>query len=142
MQQLIMYRPAHRLDNTTVSLFPAQRTRLKILPLLFRTGTDREIKNAGDRGVPVIGICGGYQMLGKTLIDAGFESAAGTYEGLGLLDGITRFSSYDKTTTQVPVLPVQCPPSFHAMGEVTGYEIHMGITEPGRNRKPCTGMAG
>ena len=44
----------------------------------------------GKTGIPVIGICGGYQMLGKTLIDAGFESAAGTYEGLGLLDCVTQ----------------------------------------------------
>ena len=44
-------------------------------------------------GVPVIGICGGYQMLGTTLIDAGFESAAGTYPGLGLLDCVTHFTS-------------------------------------------------
>ena len=40
-------------------------------------------------------------MLGTTLIDAGFESAAGTYEGLGLLDCVTHFTWYDKNTTQV-----------------------------------------
>ena len=66
-----------------------------------------------DAGVPVIGICGGYQMLGTRLIDAGFESAAGTYPGLGLLDCVTHFASYDKNTTQVtrtarPV-PRSCP---------------------------------
>jgi adenosylcobyric acid synthase len=79
----------------------------------------------------VIGICGGYQMLGRKLIDEGFESVAGTYDGLGLLDGITHFSSYDKTTTQVTRTACAVPPILAAMGEITGYEIHMGTTEAG-----------
>jgi adenosylcobyric acid synthase len=78
-------------------------------------------------------------MLGKTLIDAGFESAAGTYTGLGLLDCTTHFTSYHKNTTQVtraarPVLPI-----LSAMGTVTGYEIHMGTTEPGTCREALDG---
>ena len=66
-----------------------------------QSGADRELHRARALGVPIIGICGGYQMLGTTLVDAGFESAAGTYAGLGLLDCITHFRSYDKNTTQV-----------------------------------------
>ena len=100
---------------------------------------DREITNARKRGVPVIGICGGYQMLGRQLIDAGFESAEGTYKGLGLLDGITRFSSYEKTTTQVTRTACAVPPILSAMGDVTGYEIHMGLTEPGFDAEALDG---
>jgi adenosylcobyric acid synthase len=71
-------------------------------------------------------------MLGTTLVDAGFESAAaGTYAGLGLLECTTRFISYDKNTTQVTRTARPVPPILSAMGTVTGYEIHMGTTEPG-----------
>ncbi len=100
---------------------------------------DQKLLAAQQSGVPIIGICGGYQMLGKTLVDDGFESAAGIYPGLGLLDCITRFASYTKNTTQVrrqaaPVLPI-----LSSMGEVTGYEIHMGVTEPGTDREAFSG---
>ena len=87
----------------------------------------------------MIGICGGYQMLGRQLMDDGFESSAGTYDGLGLLDGITRFTSYEKTTTQVTRTACAVPPILSAMGEVTGYEIHMGMTEPGSDREALRG---
>jgi adenosylcobyric acid synthase len=78
-------------------------------------------------------------MLGKTLIDAGYESVAGTYDGLGLLDCVTRFSSYEKNTLQVRRTASLIPPILSAMGEVCGYEIHMGITESGRNREALAG---
>jgi len=100
---------------------------------------DKQILDARARGVPVIGICGGYQMLGMTLIDDGFESKKGTYAGLGLLDGVTRFISYDKTTRQVTRRAGNIPPILSEMGEVTGYEIHMGETEPGSNREAFDG---
>jgi adenosylcobyric acid synthase len=67
-------------------------------------------------------------MLGKDLIDAGYESAAGTYAGLGLLDCSTRFISYTKTTTQVTRKAYNILPILSGMSEVSGYEIHMGET--------------
>ena len=67
--------------------------------------------------MPVIGICGGYQMLGTTLIDDGFESAAGTYAGLGLLDCVTHFASYEKNTTQVTRKASAVPPILSGYGD-------------------------
>jgi adenosylcobyric acid synthase len=131
--------PGTSLDEYDCIIIPGTKNTIEDLADLVRTGTDREIKNARKRGVPVIGICGGYQMLGRKLIDAGFESSAGTYEGLGLLDGITRFSSYEKTTTQVTRTACMVPPILSAMGEVTGYEIHMGMTEPGSDTEALHG---
>jgi adenosylcobyric acid synthase len=78
-------------------------------------------------------------MLGTGLVDAGFESAAGTYEGLGLLDCVTHFTSYEKKTTQVTRPARRIPPILSAMGTVTGYEIHMGVTEPGSSREAFDG---
>jgi adenosylcobyric acid synthase len=131
--------PGTLLDGYDCIIIPGTKNTIDDLAVLFRTGMDCEIKKARNRGVPVIGICGGYQMLGRQLIDAGFESSEGTYEGLGLLDGTTRFSSYDKTTTQVTRTACAVPPILTTMGEVTGYEIHMGITEPGSDREALHG---
>jgi adenosylcobyric acid synthase len=94
-------------------------------------------------GAVVIGICGGYQMLGDKLIDPeGLESHTGEYEGLGLLPVQTIYRS-PKTTRQVkatvsrdiPVLP-------GLLGKVlTGYEIHTGRVEFLHNGNAGTGQA-
>jgi adenosylcobyric acid synthase len=131
--------PGASLDGYDCIIIPGTKNTIDDLTALVRTGTDREIHSAREKGIPIIGICGGYQMLGKTLVDAGFESDAGTYEGLGLLDCVTRFASYEKNTLQVrrnacPVLPI-----LSAIGEVSGYEIHMCVTESGGNREAFEG---
>lgn len=131
--------PGTTLAGYDCIIIPGTKNTIEDLAVLFQTGMDHEIKKARKLGIPVIGICGGYQMLGRQLIDAGFESSAGTYEGLKLLDGITRFSSYDKTTTQVTRTACAVPPILSAMGEVTGYEIHMGMTEPGSDAEALHG---
>ena len=116
-------------------IIPGTKNTIDDLAAIRAQGFDRELWDARARNVPVIGICGGYQMLGKTLVDEGFESAAGTYEGLGLLDCVTRFSSYSKNTTQVERDAYPVPPLLSSMGTVTGYEIHMGVTGEGTERR-------
>jgi adenosylcobyric acid synthase len=131
--------PGASLEGYDCIIIPGTKNTIDDLTELVKTGTDLKIHSARKKGIPVIGICGGYQMLGKTLVDSGFESGAGTYEGLGLLDCVTRFASYKKNTLQVKRRACPVPPILSAMGEVTGYEIHMGITEPGMNREALEG---
>jgi len=132
--------PGTPLDEYDCVIIPGTKNTIDDLAVLRGTGTGEALLAARKRGVPVIGICGGYQMLGATLVDAGFESsAAGTYEGLGLLDCVTHFTSYDKNTTQVTRIARDVPPILSAMGTVTGYEIHMGVTEPVRSREALAG---
>jgi adenosylcobyric acid synthase len=131
--------PGASLDRYDCVILPGTKNTIDDLKELVRTGTDHQIHLARERGIPIIGICGGYQMLGKTLVDSGFESGAGTYEGLGLLDCVTRFASYEKNTFQVRRAASFIPPILSAMGAVTGYEIHMGITEEGKNREALEG---
>jgi adenosylcobyric acid synthase len=131
--------PGSSLDGYDCIIIPGTKNTIDDLTALVRTGTDREIYSARQKGIPIIGICGGFQMLGKTLVDDGFESDAGTYEGLGLLDCITRFTSYEKNTLQVRRNACLVPPILSLMGEVSGYEIHMGVTESGRNREALEG---
>ena len=131
--------PGASLGEYDCIIIPGTKNTIDDLTELVRTGTDREIYAARDKGKPIIGICGGYQMLGKTLVDAGFEAEAGTYEGLGLLDCVTRFSSYEKNTLQVRRTACPVPPILSVMGDVCGYEIHMGVTESGMNREALEG---
>jgi adenosylcobyric acid synthase len=131
--------PGQSLSGFDCVIIPGTKNTIEDLAVLVQTGTDVEIRSSRDRGVPIIGICGGYQMLGKKLIDAGFESASGEYIGLGLLDGVTRFVSREKCTAQVKRKAGPVSPILSGMGEVEGYEIHMGITEPGIDREALYG---
>jgi adenosylcobyric acid synthase len=82
---------------------------------------------------PILGICGGYQMLGREIIDCGIEDTEGAVPGLGLLDAVTRFDLYEKKTVQVKKKVTGSGPILEPIrGQiVTGYEIHMGVTHPG-----------
>ncbi|NYT01122.1 MAG: cobyric acid synthase CobQ, partial [Methanocellales archaeon] len=87
------------------------------------------IIRSANEGNVVIGICGGFQILGKKLIDNGFESNREEIEGLGLLDVITRFDSSTKITKRVEGTVIGDGILEEFQGEViTGYEIHMGKT--------------
>jgi adenosylcobyric acid synthase len=90
----------------------------------------RIIDMAKMRSVPVIGICGGYQMLGRTIIDRGFEDSATEISGMGLLDVETTFERYEKQTRQVTKQATAGGPIIGSIrGEaVSGYEIHTGDT--------------
>src|SRR5690606_9751981 len=69
-----------------------------------------------------LGICGGYQMLGRTIADPqGIEGAPGTSEGLGLLD---------VETVLGPVKTLRTEAAVHAASgsAITGYRMHMGVT--------------
>ncbi|HEX7781474.1 MAG TPA: cobyric acid synthase [Sphingobium sp.] len=83
-------------------------------------GWDIDIRAHHRRGGHVLGLCGGYQMLGRTIADPdGIEGPAGTVEGLGLLDVETRLSG-TKMLERV---------AGEALGEAfEGYEMHMGVT--------------
>lgn len=76
---------------------------------------------------PVVGICGGYQLLGERLLDADIEGTGDTetVPGVGLLPVETRFHP-EKTVEPVTRTLDGCGPLAGASGPVSGYEIHMG----------------
>jgi adenosylcobyric acid synthase len=76
---------------------------------------------------PIVGLCGGYQLLGEQLRDAAVEGTGGreTVPGAGLLPIETRFSP-EKTVEPVDRQLRGCGPLAGASGPVSGYEIHMG----------------
>ncbi|MDN7025212.1 cobyric acid synthase [Methanoculleus sp. FWC-SCC1] len=121
-------------------ILPGTKNTVEDLALLKANGATPELARAREAGVPIIGICGGYQMLGTHIQDAGIESGtAGVYEGLGFLDVVTGFTDYRKTTVQVRRQASPCGPILSRMGVVQGYEIHMGET---RRRSADEAFAG
>jgi len=86
-----------------------------------RTGLSDWVLDQHAKGAHVIGVCGGYQMLGERIDDPfGVETSAGGAEGLSLIDSRTVLSR-EKTTR---VVRAKTPSGY----EFEGYEIHMGQT--------------
>jgi len=106
-----------QLDGADLVILPGTRATVSDLGWLRDTGLADAITARAARGGQVLGICGGYQMLART-IDDDVESRAGTVPGLGLLPARVRFAAA-KTLART---------SGSAFGEpVTGYEIHHGV---------------
>jgi adenosylcobyric acid synthase len=109
-------------------IIPGTKNTVHDLLELWQSGTAEEIRKTAMEGKPVIGICGGFQMLGREIIDSGVESRAGIFPGLGLLSVVTHFDRYIKKTEQVTLRARPVGPILGTMGTVSGYEIHMGVT--------------
>jgi adenosylcobyric acid synthase len=104
-------------------ILPGSKSTIGDLVFLRQQGWDIDIKAHARRGGHVLGLCGGYQMLGRTVADPlGIEGPAGSVEGLGLLDVVTEMTP-DKST--IPVQGRDCATG----AAVSGYEIHLGRTE-------------
>ncbi|MER6914930.1 cobyric acid synthase [Streptomyces sp. NPDC000594] len=111
-------RPEELADADLV-VVPGTRGTVKALEWLRSRGLDRELARRAAAGRPVLGICGGFQLLGERIEDE-VESRAGTVPGLGLLPVRVRF--HPAKTLARPV--------GTALGEpVEGYEIHHGVAE-------------
>lgn len=113
-----------RLDGADLIILPGSKSTRADLKHLREQGWDKDILRHLRLGGKVMGICGGYQMLGHWVHDPdGVEGAAGSTAGLGLLDTET-------TLTQEKQLTNVCG-ELYLDGEsvpVTGYEIHVGHT--------------
>ncbi len=118
-----------KLDDYEIVILPGTKDTLADLKLLKDRGIDEEIIRVAGK-VPVIGICGGYQMLGRELIDMGVEHGRCKAKGLGLLDTITTFDRYEKVTRWVERRVTGNAVILDGLrGEVVrGYEIHKGRT--------------
>ncbi|MEG0379125.1 MAG: cobyric acid synthase CobQ, partial [Eubacterium sp.] len=90
-----------------------------------------EIIRFHEAGVPVIGICGGYQILGEVIEDPhGVESNVASIEGLGLLAMKTVLEEEKRTTRVNGLIKGYFMGIDLAESPITGYEIHMGDTTP------------
>ena len=126
-------RPGAPLTGYDCVILPGTKNTMEDLAQLLASGGADEVTRAYAAGVPVLGICGGYQMLGRTVEDTGVEDRVGTLPGLGLLPVETRFAAYEKTTRQSERAARPAGPILSRIETVKGYEIHMGETvrDPG-----------
>jgi len=116
-------------------ILPGTKNTAGDLEYLRSQGWDKKILEYHRQGGMVIGVCGGYQMLGKTIRDPGrVESNIQSQAGIGLLDIETTFSP-EKTTTQVKARSLAIP--FSQQTQINGYEIHMGSSILGSKASPA-----
>jgi len=117
-------------------VLPGSKATIADLAALKATGWDIDLKAHLRRGGKVLGLCGGYQMLGQTVTDPdGIEGETAAIEGLGLLDVTTRLTA-DKTLIEVTGTDRATRTS------VRGYEMHVGRTEGADCARPMLDLAG
>jgi len=119
--ELLMVPPGQPIPaEAALIILPGSKATIADLAAMRAEGWDIDIKAHRRRGGAILGLCGGYQMLGRDIADPeGIEGAAGSVEGLGLLD-IETVLSAGKTLERV---------SGTAFGaRFDGYEMHIGET--------------
>lgn len=111
-------------------IIPGSKSTISDLEHLRASGLALAIVHRAESGTRILGICGGFQMLGRRIEDPGHvESETGSAEGLGLLNIVTVFKK-EKTTHRVKARVLADEGLFRGLAGqiVTGYEIHMGRT--------------
>jgi len=111
-------------------VIPGTKSTVGDMHFLVEQGWDHDIIAIARRGGRVLGVCGGYQLLGKAIHDpSGVDGDACSIAGIGLLDVETHM--LDKKNTQ-PVTGMCARSKL----DVTGYEIHMGKTSGADSSRP------
>ena len=117
------------IKKSNIIIIPGTKSTIDDLYELRRNGCAQAIISAHRSGATVLGICGGYQMMGTQILDPQhIEGDTPMLPGLGLLP-VTTTMTAEKTTRQT---------TFHLTASTTemkGYEIHMGETSPSEGYK-------
>lgn len=135
--RLTMLTPGRAIPgDADMVILPGTKSTRGDLAFMRFQGWDLDLAAHHRRGGHVLGICGGYQMLGRSVADPdGIEGPAGETPGLGLLDVITVMAP-EKRLTRVAATHV-------ATGQpITGFEIHIGRTEGPDCARPFSRIAG
>ena len=133
--ELVILEPGEAIPgDTDLVLLPGSKATRSDLATLVANGWDIDIKAHHRRGGFVLGLCGGYQMLGRMVHDPdGLEGEPGSSAGLGLLDVETILAPV-KTVRQTRAVDIGTGLA------VDGYEIHQGLTEGPDTARPMLGL--
>ena len=135
--ELVMVQPGRPLPrDAALLILPGSKATLADLDFLRREGWDLDILAHRRHGGRILGLCGGYQMLGRTIADPlGIEGRAATVPGLGLLDVDTMLGIQKRLQSVTGIeLATGLP--------VTGYEMHLGTTTGPGLERPLLQLAG
>jgi len=133
--RLVFIKPGEPLPLADLVILPGSKTTVADLKFLRRQGWDIDLLAHARRGGRILGVCGGYQMLGKRVSDpTGMEGPPDEIEGLGLLDVATRLTG-EKTLSQVEGVCLMNGAPFR------GYEMHVGETKGPDGARPLLRFA-
>ncbi len=120
---------AEELKDADLIILPGTKNTIEDLKRLNSCGLSDMIKKKASEGALIIGICGGFQMLGKSVRDDDNLEGGGKAKGLGLLPIDTVFKT-GKVLRQTEAVTGNLTPPFDRLSGLTvkGYEIHMGIS--------------
>ncbi len=133
--ELVFVKPGEALPaDAGLVVLPGSKSTIGDLKALRANGWDRDLQAHRRRGGRVIGICGGYQMLGNRITDPlGLEGEDREIAGLGLLDVETEMAP-EKT------LRNSSARSLEYDAPLTGYEIHLGVTKGADCNRPSVSI--
>lgn len=135
--RLVMVPPGQPLPgNAALVILPGTKATIADLASFRAQGWDVDLAGHVRRGGHVMGICGGYQMLGRTIADPeGIEGVAGTVDGLGYLPVTTRIAGGKRTRHIAGHFTTDSGATF------AGYEIHAGVTVVDPGSQPLLQLA-
>ena len=133
--ELVRVQPGGALPgDADLIILPGSKATIAGLEALRAAGFDIDIAAHRRRGGMILGLCGGFQMLGRTISDpGGVEGPPARVEGLGLLDVATTLSNEKRLE------PVKGQTNNGA--PVSGYEMHMGVTDGADCARPFARLA-
>jgi adenosylcobyric acid synthase len=123
-------RSPEEMGEPDMVVLPGTKTTASDMKHLRESGMADVLLGAAAKGAAVVGVCGGYQMLGRAILDPlGIESSENEVRGLGLLPVVTRFSAEKQTHRVSGTVEADYGLLEGACGlPLSGYEIHMGTT--------------
>ncbi|MDH5666938.1 MAG: cobyric acid synthase [Nitrospira sp.] len=121
------------LAGADVIIIPGSKNSMEDLHAVREKGFPDALRAHASSGREIIGICGGFQMLGREIVDPDGVESGGSVPGMGLLDVSTVISPV-KTTELVEAQALHLADGRQE--SVSGYAIHMGVTRPG-DVHPC-----
>jgi adenosylcobyric acid synthase len=133
--EVVRVRPGSAIPgDADLIVLPGSKATIADLTALRDAGFDIDIVSHRRRGGIVLGLCGGYQMLGRTIADPdGIEGSPGKVDGLGMLDVTTTLSSEKRLEPARGTTSDAAP--------FAGYEMHIGVTEGPDRARPFALLA-